>query len=882
LKDHLSVFHFLKGGSGLTTTIFLDKFYSPQESEKKWYKQWEERGFFAPHSGNGKFSMVIPPPNITNVLHVGHALNIVLQDIAIRYQRMKGKETLWLPGEDHAGIATQNIIVKRLNSEGKTKEEIGYDEFVKITWEWAQDYKNRIKDQIKSMGASCDWSRERFTLDEGLSKAVRKVFVSLYKKGLIYKGKYMINWCPSCGTVLSNEEVEYENEHSELYYVRYPLQEGNEVIVATTRPETMLGDTAIAVNPKDERYKDIIGKHAILPLVGRVIPVIADEYVDMTFGTGALKITPAHDPNDFEIGKKHKLEVIEVLDDEAKISFDGPYKGLSREQARKAVLADLKNGGYLVKVENYDHSVGHCYRCHTVVEPKISDQWFVSMKSLAEPAIQAVKDKKVKFHPERWEKVYLNWMEDVHDWCISRQLWWGHRIPVWYCDDCGHLTVSETDPDRCELCGSTHIHQDPNVLDTWFSSALWPFSTLGWPENTEDLKKFYPTDLLVTGFDIIFFWVARMIVMGIEFMKEVPFHDVYIHQLVRDKFGRKMSKSLGNGIDPNEVIQKYGADAMRMTLAMLAAQGRDINLDERAFESYMHFANKIWNASHFVEMNTPNVKIQDVQGLTMADRWILSRLNVVIDKVTNAFESYDYNIAAHAIYDFFWGDFCDWYIELSKVQLEDPKLRENTQQVLLHVLQQSLKLLHPFMPFISEEIWSNFFDGFLINSNWPVGKPEFYFQDDNFDFLMETIRGIRNVRSDLDLLPSSKINIVIVGKSNWPKDSPFELYISKLVNAQNVETSRMKPKKGMTAALNSDVEIFVVMDEHFDFNDEIVRLNSKIVKATEEYRKLDTRLSNEEFLKKASTDVVEKNKNEKSEIEKTLKRLDNMLRKLKE
>ncbi len=876
------MFHFLKGGSGLTTTIFLDKFYSPQESEKKWYKQWEERGFFAPHSGNGKFSMVIPPPNITNVLHVGHALNIVLQDIAIRYQRMKGKETLWLPGEDHAGIATQNIIVKRLNSEGKTKEEIGYDEFVKITWEWAQDYKNRIKDQIKSMGASCDWSRERFTLDEGLSKAVRKVFVSLYKKGLIYKGKYMINWCPSCGTVLSNEEVEYENEHSELYYVRYPLQEGNEVIVATTRPETMLGDTAIAVNPKDERYKDIIGKHAILPLVGRVIPVIADEYVDMTFGTGALKITPAHDPNDFEIGKKHKLEVIEVLDDEAKISFDGPYKGLSREQARKAVLADLKNGGYLVKVENYDHSVGHCYRCHTVVEPKISDQWFVSMKSLAEPAIQAVKDKKVKFHPERWEKVYLNWMEDVHDWCISRQLWWGHRIPVWYCDDCGHLTVSETDPDRCELCGSTHIHQDPNVLDTWFSSALWPFSTLGWPENTEDLKKFYPTDLLVTGFDIIFFWVARMIVMGIEFMKEVPFHDVYIHQLVRDKFGRKMSKSLGNGIDPNEVIQKYGADAMRMTLAMLAAQGRDINLDERAFESYMHFANKIWNASHFVEMNTPNVKIQDVQGLTMADRWILSRLNVVIDKVTNAFESYDYNIAAHAIYDFFWGDFCDWYIELSKVQLEDPKLRENTQQVLLHVLQQSLKLLHPFMPFISEEIWSNFFDGFLINSNWPVGKPEFYFQDDNFDFLMETIRGIRNVRSDLDLLPSSKINIVIVGKSNWPKDSPFELYISKLVNAQNVETSRMKPKKGMTAALNSDVEIFVVMDEHFDFNDEIVRLNSKIVKATEEYRKLDTRLSNEEFLKKASTDVVEKNKNEKSEIEKTLKRLDNMLRKLKE
>ncbi len=874
--------HFLKGGSGLRATLFLDKFYLPQESEPKWYKRWEENGFFAPHPGNGKFSMVIPPPNITNVLHVGHALNIVLQDVITRYQRMKGKETLWLPGEDHAGIATQNIIVKKIGLEGKTKEELGYNEFLKITWEWAQEYKEKIKDQIKSMGASCDWSRERFTLDEKLSKAVRKVFVSLYKKGLIYKGKYMINWCPSCGTVLSNEEIEYENEHSEIYHIRYPLQEGGDVVIATTRPETMLGDTAVAVNPKDERYKGIIGKHAIIPLVGRVVPVIADDYVDMTFGTGALKVTPAHDPNDFEIGKKHNLEVIEVLDDKARISFEGPYKGLSREKARKAILSDLKSAGYLVKVEKYDHSVGHCYRCHTPVEPKISDQWFVSMKSLAEPAIQVVKDGKVKFHPERWEKVYLNWMEDIHDWCISRQLWWGHRIPVWYCDDCGHLTVSETDPDKCEACGSTHIHQDPDVLDTWFSSALWPFSTLGWPEETEDLKKFYPTDLLVTGFDIIFFWVARMIIMGLEFMDDVPFHDVYIHQLVRDKFGRKMSKSLGNGIDPNEVIQKYGADAMRMTLAMLAAQGRDINLDERAFESYRHFVNKIWNASHFVEMNTTNVKIQNVQGLTMADRWILSRLNVVINNVTNALESYDYNIAAHEIYDFFWGDFCDWYIELSKVQLEDPKLRENTQQVLLYVLQQSLKLLHPFMPFVSEEIWSNFFDGFLINANWPVERPEFYFQDEGFDFLMEAIRGIRNVRSDLDLPPSSKINVVIVGKLDWPKDSPFELYISKLVNAESVGTARMKPKKGMTAAVNPNVEIFVVMDEHFDFNAEIVRLNSKIVKAAEEFGKLDARLSNEEFLKKASPDVVEKAKNERSEIEKTLKRLDSTLRKLKE
>lgn len=872
----------MKGGSGLKTAIFLDKFYSPQENEKKWYKKWEDSGAFEPHAGNGKFSMVIPPPNITNVLHVGHALDIVLQDIVTRYQRMSGKETLWLPGEDHAGIATQNMVVKSLASENKTKEELGYDEFVKTTWEWAQNYRKKIKDQVENMGASCDWSRERFTLDEGLSKAVRKVFVALYKKGLVYRGKYMVNWCPSCGTVLSNEEIEYEDEHSKLYSIRYPLQEGGSIVIATTRPETMLGDTAVAVNPKDERYKNVVGKYVILPLVGRVIPVIADDYVDMTFGTGALKVTPAHDVNDFEIGKRHNLETIDIFDDKAMISFEGPYKGMNRAKARKAIIADLEHSGYLIKTENYDHSVGHCYRCHDSVEPKISDQWFVKMEPLAKPAIEAVKDGKVKFHPERWEKVYLNWMEDVHDWCISRQLWWGHRIPVWYCDDCGHLTVSEKDPDRCENCGSKHIHQDTDVLDTWFSSALWPFSTLGWPEKTEDLKKFYPTDLLITGFDIIFFWVARMVVMGLEFMNEVPFHDVYIHQLVRDKFGRKMSKSLGNGIDPNEVIAQYGSDAVRMMLAMLAAQGRDINLDERAFESYKHFVNKIWNASRFVEMNVDGAELQKPEGLTMADRWILSKLNATIKNVTYSLESYDYNIAAHGIYDFFWGDFCDWYIELSKVQLDDQKLKENTKQVLLYVLNQSLRLLHPFMPFVSEEIWSNFFEGLLINSFWPIEKDEFNFKDENFDFFMETIRGIRNVRSDLDLPPSTKINVMITGKVNWPKDSPFELYILKLVNASNVDIVRIKPKKGMTAAINSDMEIFVVMDEHFDFNNEIFRLNSKIVKAADEFRKLDSRLSNEDFVKKASSDIVDKSKSERAEIEKTLKRLDNTLRKLKE
>ena len=862
-------------------TPLVDKFYSPYESEKKWYKKWEESGAFKPRPGDGKFSIVIPPPNITNVLHMGHALNIVLQDIVTRYQRMKGKETLWLPGEDHAGIATQNMVVKQLSSEGKTKEDIGYDEFVRITWEWAREYRQKIRSQIEAMGASCDWSRERFTLDEGLSRAVRRVFVSLYKKGLIYKGKYMVNWCPSCGTVLSNEEIEYEDENSKLYYIKYLIQEGGSVVIATTRPETMLGDTAVAVNPKDERYKDLIGKHAILPLVGRIIPVIGDDYVDMSFGTGALKVTPAHDPNDFEIGKKHDLEFVEVLDDNAHIKFDGRYNGMTREEARREIVKDLEINGYLVKIENYNHSVGHCYRCHTVVEPKLSDQWFVSMKKLADPAIRAVNEGKVKFHPERWEKVYLNWMEDVHDWCISRQLWWGHRIPVWYCDDCGHLTVSETTPDRCEKCGSTHIHQDPDVLDTWFSSALWPFSTLGWPERTEDLEKFYPTDLLVTGFDIIFFWVARMIVMGLEFMDDVPFHDVYIHQLVRDKFGRKMSKSLGNGIDPNEIISKYGADSMRMALAMLAAQGRDINLDERVFESYKHFSNKIWNASKFVEMNAKGTKMSRPQGLTMADRWILSRSNEVIRKVTDSIDSYDYNIAARETYDFFWGDFCDWYIELSKVQLEDPKLNQNTKYILLYVLNVSLRLLHPFMPFISEEIWSNFFDGLLITSKWPEVDEEFYFGDDNFNFFMETVRGIRNVRSDLDLPPSTKINIVMT-KNVWPKDSPVEKYISKLTNAFDVDVSRIRPKKGMTAAVNSEAEVFVVMDEHFDFNSEIARLNSKIVKATEEFRKLNARLSNEEFVKKASEEVVQKAREERAELEKTLRRLDSTLRKLKE
>ncbi len=859
----------------------MNKSYSPKDVEKKWYEMWKDSDVFSPKKGNGKFSMVIPPPNITGQLHMGHALNMVVQDIMTRYSRMKGKETLWLPGDDHAGIATQNVVVKELAKEGKTKEEIGRDEFTKITWDWANKYRAKIREQIESMGASCDWTRERFTFDKGLSQAVRKVFVSLYKKGLVYKGKYMVNWCPQCGTVLSNEEIEYEDDKGKLYYVRYPVEEGGELVIATTRPETMLGDSAVAVNPKDERYAKFVGKHAFLPLVGRKIPIIADDYVDTSFGTGALKVTPAHDPNDFEIGKRHSLEVIEILDDEARIKFDSPYKGMDRKSARKVIVDDLEKEGYLLKVEEYTHSVGHCYRCHTAVEPKLSDQWFVKMKPLAEPAIKVVKDGTVKFHPDRWKKVYLNWMENVRDWCISRQLWWGHRIPVWYCKDCGHLTVSEEDPQKCEACGSTNITQDEDVLDTWFSSALWPFSTLGWPEKTEDLEKYYPTNLLVTGFDIIFFWVARMIVMGLEFMDDVPFHDVYIHQLVRDKHGQKMSKSLGNGIDPIEIVNKYGADAMRMTLAMLAAQGRDISLDERTFESFRHFSNKIWNATRFVKMNTEGVKLSKPVGKTIADRWILSKLNKTIVDVTSAIESYDLNQAAHSIYNFFWGDFCDWYIEISKIQMRIDEYKENTHRVLIHILKNSMKLLHPFMPFITEEIWSNFFDGFVAQASWPIKNVDLDFKEEGFDFLIDSIKGVRAIKAILEIPPSEKVHVAFVGGKALLSDPLIDEYVIGLANASTVEKLSKKPQHSMTAATNSEIEA-VVMSEGFDEEVEIKRLSTKISKIMKDIYKVQSKLSNEEFLKKAPAEIVEKVKNERDELETTFEKLKKTIEDLKE
>ncbi|MFN4190851.1 MAG: valine--tRNA ligase, partial [Pseudothermotoga sp.] len=682
--------------------------YVPEQIEKKWYEKWLEKGYFTPKGSGEPFVIVIPPPNITGRIHMGHALNITLQDILTRYKRMRGFDTLWLPGEDHAGIATQNAVERYLEGQGIKREELGREKFLEVVWQWAQKYRSEIRQQIETLGASVDWTRERFTLDEGLSRAVRKVFVELYKQGLIYKGKYMVNWCPRCKTVLSDEEVEHEEKKAKLYYVKYPFLDGDGyIVVATTRPETMLGDTAVAVNPKDERYKNMIGRKVILPLVNREIPLIADDYVDLQFGTGAVKITPSHDPNDFEVAKRHDLPFVDIFDDEARINEKGEkYKGLDRYKAREMIVKDLEDLGYLIKIEDIDHAVGHCYRCDREIEPRVMDQWFVSMKPLAQKAIEAVETGQVRFVPERWKKVYLHWMYNVRDWCISRQLWWGHRIPVWYCNNCGEIIVSEFDVEECPKCHSKSMRQDEDVLDTWFSSALWPFSTLGWPEKTKDLEKYYPTSVLVTGFDIIFFWVARMIVMGYQFMNEKPFTHVYIHQLIRDKYGRKMSKSLGNGIDPLDMSAKYGTDPVRFTLAILAAQGSDIRLDERYFDTYKKFANKIWNATRFALINLEGYEKKSLGELSIADRWILSRLQKTVMVVTQALENYEFNVAAKSIYEFFWNEFCDWYIESAKPRLNGEG-RITTQNVLVKVLDSSLRLLHPFMPFLAEELWQN-------------------------------------------------------------------------------------------------------------------------------------------------------------------------------
>lgn len=868
----------------------LSSRYEHSGLEDKWYRYWEEKGYFIPKGEGDKFSIVIPPPNITGKIHLGHALNITIQDIIVRYKRMKGFDVLWVPGEDHAGIATQNVVEKELAKQGKRKEELGRNKFLDIVWDWANTYRKEIAKQIKALGASCDWTRERFTLDENLNRAVKKVFVELYRKGLIYKGKYIVNWCPRCDSVLSNEEVEYEEENAKLYYIKYPFEDGSgHIEIATVRPETILGDTAVAVHPNDERYREFIGKFAILPIVGRKLKIIADKYVDPSFGTGAVKITPAHDPNDYIIGQNHQLEFVEVIDKNGVMNENaGEYKGLDRFEAREKIVEDLEKLGYLSKVEDYKHSIGKCYRCGTVVEPVLSDQWFVKMKPLAQPAIEVVENGKIQFFPEKWKNFYLSWMYEIRDWCISRQLWWGHRIPVWYCGDCGHVNVAENEPAECEKCGSTNLKQDSDVLDTWFSSALWPFSTLGWPEETEDLKKYYPTDVLVTGFDIIFFWVAKMIIQGIEFMKEVPFRHVYIHQLVRDKFGRKMSKSLGNGIDPLEIIEKYGADSLRFTLAILAAQGKDIKVDEKYFEVYKRFINKIWNASRFVFMNCENVeKLEEVESLNLklVDKWLVSKLNKTIRNSTNALENYEFNIAAKEIYEFFWGVFCDWYIEASKSRLnsDDENEKKTVQSLLLKTLDKSLRLLHPFMPFVTEEIWQKLPEsGESISiSSWPYPEEVAYTdEEEKFEKIMEVIRGIRNAKADMDIPQTKKLNVSVLQKSYKLSNEEID-YIINLANVAEINFVDLKPPKTVTAFIDEAFEVYVDIPGDVDFEAERKRLENRLRKLEDEKNKLEKKLSDEKFLKNAPEDIVEEKKLQYHDLTLKIERMKKLVEDLK-
>ncbi|MDK2906398.1 MAG: valyl-tRNA synthetase, partial [Petrotoga sp.] len=788
---------------------------------------------------------------------------------------------------------TQHVVEKYLlKEEGKRREDYTREEFLKITWDWANKYRNHIREQIKALAASVDWSRERFTLDEGLNQAVRKVFVSLYNEGLIYKGKYIVNWCPSCGTVLADDEVEHSEEKGKLWYIKYLLENTqNYVTVATTRPETMLGDTALAVNPSDERYKNLVGKIAILPIVGRKLKIIADPYVDPNFGTGVVKVTPAHDPNDYQIGLRHNLERIQIIDENAKINENGgKYAGLDRYIARERIVEDLKKEGLLEKEEDYTHSVGHCYRCGTVIEPLLLDQWFVKMKPLAEKAIQVVENDEIKFYPERWKKVYLNWMYEIRDWCISRQLWWGHRIPVWYCQNCGHVNVSVEDVKKCEKCGSTDLKQDEDVLDTWFSSALWPFSTLGWPEKTEDLKKFYPTDLLVTGFDIIFFWVARMIMMGEKFMGEKPFHDVYLHQLIRDKYGRKMSKSLGNGIDPLEVINEYGTDPVRFTLAILAAQGRDIKLDVGSFDAYRKFANKIWNAARFVLLNMEDYEkiVLKEEDLKIEDKWILTRLNSTILEISRDLEVYNYDQAARKLYDFFWNELCDWYIEASKNRLNSSgKDKLVVQNVILQVFDSSLRLLHPFMPYISEELWQKLpiekDSELLISAKWPESNENNIYPESEKVFLkiMELVKGVRNVKAEMDIPQTQKVDLKykIVAKNNDFIEKNISL-IEHLAFLKDITQTEVKPAKSATAYVDESVEVYIPLGDYIDIDTEKQRLTKKLEKLAKDIELYNKKLSNKNFVEKADPDVVEKTKEDLIESEKKYQKLQTLLKEI--
>ena len=869
--------------------------FNPQAIEADLYKAWEESGAFTAHRVEGKkpFTIVMPPPNITGQLHMGHAMDCILQDAPIRYHRMKGDPTLWLPGTDHAAIATEVKIVDAMRKEGLTKQGIGREAFLERAWNWKKEYGGRIVHQQRKMGVSCDWSRERFTMDEGCSKAVREVFVRLYEKGLIYRGNRMINWCPACRSALSDAEVEYKDQASHLWHIRYPGADGGEgVVVATTRPETMLGDTGVAVNPADERYTNLVGKKVILPLMNKEIPVVADEYVEMDFGTGAVKMTPAHDPNDFEVAQRHNLEIITVTNDDGTMNENaGRFAGMDPMECRKAVVEELEKLGLLVKIEDYSHNVGFCYRHgDTPVEPRLSEQWFVKMKTLAEPAIAAVREGRTKFVPERFSKMYYNWMENIRDWCISRQLWWGHRIPVWYCDDCGEMTVSREDPTACPKCGGK-LHQDEDVLDTWFSSALWPFSTLGWPEETEDLKYFYPTTMLVTGYDIITFWVSRMMVSGVEQMGEPPFETVLIHGLVRDELGRKMSKSLGNGVDPLEVIEEYGADALRFSLVMGVSPGNDTRYSRDKVEAARNFANKVWNASRFVLMNVNERKDFDPAKLETADKWILSRLQEAIRDISDHMEDGDFGLAATKIYDFAWSEFCDWYIELSKSRLlgEDGESKETVKAVLLYVLENLLKLLHPFMPFLTEQVYKYLpeTEGFLMLQKWPERSEALHFAEDEqkMQGIMEIIRTIRNLRSEMNVAPSKRTRLMLLPADGWAETlKGGDGYFRRLAGAS--ETELLNDRNAVTektvSAVTAAGELFIPLGDLVDFEKEIARLGKELENIQKEMNRSRGMLNNQGFLAKAPAQLVQAEKDKLEAAEAKARALENRIAELKE
>ena len=847
----------------------LPKTYDPSATEEKLYKFWNDSGFFNAEVDENKkpFTIVIPPPNVTGQLHMGHAFDETLQDILIRFKRMQGYSALWMPGTDHAGIATQIKVEENLRKEeGLTRYDLGREKFLERVWDWKHQYGSRIIEQLKKLGSSCDWRRERFTMDEGCSKAVKEVFVNLYEKGLIYKGHRIINWCPNCATALSDAEVEYENQAGKLWHLRYPLADGSgELVVATTRPETFMGDTGVAVNPNDERYKHLIGKTCILPIMNREIPIFGDEYVDMEFGTGCVKVTPCHDPNDFEMGQRHNLEQILVFNEDATVNENGgKYQGLDRYACREAVIKDLEEGGYLVKIEEHEHNVGTCYRCGTTVEPMTSAQWFVKMAPLAKPAMDVVNDGRVKFVPERFSKTYLRWMENVHDWCISRQLWWGHRIPAYYCDDCGEMVVAREDVTVCPKCGGKHMHQEEDVLDTWFSSALWPFSTLGWPDKTKELDYFYPTSVLVTGYDIIFFWVARMIFSGMEQMKEEPFKTVYIHGLVRDAQGRKMSKSLGNGIDPLEIIDKYGADALRFTLVTGNSPGNDMRFSTEKVESSRNFANKIWNASRFIQMNLTIDKAELPKTLALEDKWILSKFNELVKAVTENIDKYELGLAVQKLYDFIWDNFCDWYIEIVKPRLQNKdnvEANENAQKVLCYVLSNTMKLLHPFMPFITETIWQALpHEGeSIMVSKWPEYQDSLNFtvETEQVETIMDTIRAIRARRAEMNVPPSKKAKVILFteNRSAYEAGSTF---FAKLAYASEIQfvDAALSNVENMVSVVTKGAQVYMPMGELVDFEKEKARLEKEKAKVQKDIDFVMKKLNNEGFVAKAPAAVI--------------------------